>query len=77
MLYISDKFYYQNQQKNPDISHFTLMYKSCHTSCRLHIVPIRFVSNVVQSQSNACRKNEKSWAALGHNMQLKMYIKNI
>ena len=47
MLYISDKFHHQNQQKS-DISHFTLMFKSFHTSCRLHIVPTRFIFRVVQ-----------------------------
>ena len=45
MLYISDKFYHQNQQQKSDISHFTLMF---HTSCRLHIIPPRFVFRVVQ-----------------------------
>ena len=48
MLCISDTFHYQNQQQKSDISHFTQMYKSCHTSCRLQIIPIRFVSHVVQ-----------------------------
>ena len=47
MLYISDKFHYQNQQQKFDISQFTLMYISFHTSCRLHIVPVRLVPDVV------------------------------
>ena len=48
MLYISDKLHHQNQKKKSDISHFTLMFKSFHTSCHLHIVPTRFVFRVVQ-----------------------------
>ena len=42
MLYISDKFHHQNQKQKSDISHFTLMFKSFHTSCRLHIIHISF-----------------------------------
>ena len=48
MLYISDKFYHQNQKQNSDISHSTLMFKSFHTSCCLHIISTRFLSRVVQ-----------------------------
>ena len=48
MLYISDKFHHQNQQQKSDISHFTLMFKSFHTCCRLYIVPTRFVFRVAQ-----------------------------
>ena len=59
MLYISDKFHYQNQQQKSDISQFTLMYKSFHTSCRLHIVPVRLVPHVVWWQSISYTKNKK------------------
>ena len=34
--------------RKSDISHFTLVYKSYHTSYRLHIIPIRFIYTVVQ-----------------------------
>ena len=59
LLYISDKFYYQNLHLKSDISHFTLIYKSCHTSYRLQFVPIRLVSNVLQWQSILYTKNKK------------------
>ena len=47
-MFHTGKFHYQNQQQKSDTSHFTLINKSCHTSCRLQIVLISFLSDVVQ-----------------------------
>ena len=73
LLFIATIMNDKKSATKSNISHFTLMYKSCHTSYLLHIVSIRFVSDVVQLQSISYTKN--LGVSFGHNMHLNIIIR--
>ena len=63
---------YVSQQQKADISQFTLISKSFHTSCHLQIVFTSFVSDV-----EAFHMQKNLGSSIRHNKHLKIHIKFI